>query len=199
MKKITTFLIVMIISCSCLQVSANNDVLEAKKANFNIVLHGRQEKFNLPIATINDNTYVPLRELCEKLNMNLYWDAHDKEISIYKKTPLAPISTNEPQSTQNPYKPNTERTAYTLKDFSFLTIDMSINDIMERMGEPSYWDGSGAPWAVYVLSDGSELSLAMYRYNVETRKKSGNPGVVLNIKGTDVIINFNSEGTINIY
>ena len=22
---------------------------------------------------------------------------------------------------------------------------MSINDIMERMGEPSYWDGSGAP------------------------------------------------------
>ena len=47
---------------------------------------------------------------------------------------------------------------------------MSINDIMERMGEPSYWDGSGAPWAVYVLSDGSELSLAMYRYNVETRK-----------------------------
>ena len=48
---------------------------------------------------------------------------------------------------------------------------MSINDIMERMGEPSYWDGSGAPWAVYVLSDGSELSLAMYRYNVETRKK----------------------------
>ena len=44
MKKITTFLIVMIISCSCLQVSANNDVLEAKKANFNIVLHGRQEK-----------------------------------------------------------------------------------------------------------------------------------------------------------
>ena len=139
MKKITTFLIVMIISCSCLQVSANNDVLEAKKANFNIVLHGRQEKFNLPIATINDNTYVPLRELCEKLNMNLYWDAHDKEIGIYKKTPLAPISTNEPQSTQNPYKPNTERTAYTLKDFSFLTIDMSINDIMERMGEPSYW------------------------------------------------------------
>ena len=50
MKKITTFLIVMIISCSCLQVSANNDVLEAKKANFNIVLHGRQEKFNLPIG-----------------------------------------------------------------------------------------------------------------------------------------------------
>ena len=87
MKKITTFLIVMIISCSCLQVSANNDVLEAKKANFNIVLHGRQEKFNLPIATINDNTYVPLRELCEKLNMNLYWDAHDKENSIYKKAP----------------------------------------------------------------------------------------------------------------
>ena len=76
---------------------------------------------------------------------------------------------------------------------------MSINDIMERMGELSYWDGSGAPWAVYVLSDGSELSLAMYRYNVETRKKSGNPGVVLNINGTDVIINFNSEGTINIY
>ena len=179
MKKITTFLIVMIISCSCLQVSANNDVLEAKKANFNIVLHGRQEKFNLPIATINDNTYVPLRELCEKLNMNLYWDAHDKEIS--------------------PYKPNTERTAYTLKDFSFLTIDMSINDIMERMGEPSYWDGSGAPWAVYVLSDGSELSLAMYRYNIETRKKSENPGVVLDINGTDVIINFNGEGTINIY
>ena len=40
---------------------------------------------------------------------------------------------------------------------------------MERMGEPTYWDGLGAPWAAYVLADGSELSLAMYRYDIEER------------------------------
>ena len=53
---------------------------------------------------------------------------YDKEIYISKKAPLAP--TPEPQTTQNPYKTNVERTAYSIKDFSFLTIDMSMHDIM---------------------------------------------------------------------
>ena len=159
MKKMAMFLIMMI-CCSCFQVSAEDDVFEAKKVDFDISIHGRQEKFDLPITVINDNTYVPLRELCVKLKMDLDWDGYDKEIYISKKAPLAP--TPEPQTTQNPYKTNVERTAYSIKDFSFLTIDMSMHDIMERMGNPSYWDGSGAPWAVYVLADGSELSLAIH-------------------------------------
>lgn len=92
-----------------------------------------------------------------------------------------------------------ERTAYSIKDFSFLTIDMSIHDIMERMGEPTYWDGLGAPWAAYVLADGSELSLAMYRYDIEERKNLKNPGVILNVNGTNIKITFDSEGMINIY
>lgn len=129
--------------------------------------------------------------------MDLDWDGYDKVIYISKKAPLAP--TPEPQTTQNPYKTNVERTAYSIKDFSFLTIDMSIHDIMEKMGEPSYWDGVGAPWAVYVLADGSELSLAMYRYDIEERKNLKNPGVILNVNGTNIKITFDSEGMINIY
>ena len=196
MKKMAMFLIMMI-CCSCFQVSAEDDVFEAKKVDFDISIHGRQEKFDLPITVINDNTYVPLRALCVKLKMDLDWDGYDKVIYISKKAPLAP--TPEPQTTQNPYKTNVERTAYSIKDFSFLTIDMSIHDIMEKMGEPSYWDGVGAPWAVYVLADGSELSLAMYRYDIEERKNLKNPGVILNVNGTNIKITFDSEGMINIY
>lgn len=196
MKKMAMFLIMMI-CCSCFQVSAKDDVFEAKKVDFDILIHGRQEKFDLPITVINDNTYVPLRELCVKLKMDLDWDGYDKVIYISKKAPLAP--TPEPQTTQNPYKTNVELTAYSIKDFSFLTIDMSMHDIMERMGNPSYWEGSGAPWAVYVLADGSELSLAMYRYDIEERKNLKNPGVILNVNGTNIKITFDSEGMINIY
>ena len=72
------------------------------------------------------------------------------------------------------------------------------NPVM-MMGKTSYWDDLGAPWAVYILADGSELSLAMYSYDIETRKNSKNPGVILNVDGTNIKITFDSEGMINIY
>lgn len=46
MKKMAMFLIMMI-CCSCFQVSAEDDVFEAKKVDFDILIHGRQEKFDL--------------------------------------------------------------------------------------------------------------------------------------------------------
>ena len=39
----------------------------------------------------------------------------------------------------------------------------------------------------------------MYRYDIEERKNLKNPGVILNVNGTNIKITFDSEGMINIY
>ena len=47
--------------------------LEAKKVNYSIVLNGKQQAFQNDIVTINDSTYVPLRELSDKLGLTVDW------------------------------------------------------------------------------------------------------------------------------
>ena len=59
----------------------------AYEAGFKIFLNNVQKNFKNPIVAINDNTYIPLREVSEQLGINVDWDAQTS--SVYLSTPTA--------------------------------------------------------------------------------------------------------------
>ena len=55
--------------------------LQAEEVNFKIFIEDSKQEFKNPIITVDNNTYVPLRELSELLGMQVKWD--EKSSSIY--------------------------------------------------------------------------------------------------------------------
>ena len=56
--------------------------LTAQVEQFKIFVDGWEREFDMPIVTINDRTYVPLREVSEKLGMNVEWDEGTQTVVI---------------------------------------------------------------------------------------------------------------------
>jgi len=58
----------------------------AEIVQYKIFLNGKELFFKQPIVTINDRTYVPLREFAEDyLDMNVGWYSTKEEVSLYGK------------------------------------------------------------------------------------------------------------------
>lgn len=162
MKKIfCVTVIVLTLSIFSFASFSMNEGLNIEKVNFDIIINDNQETFDLPVVTINDVTYLPLRELCEKLNMKVEWYSEEKEINISKQQSQIFEGTIKP--TSKPQDNDKSKTSLTLKDFSFLKKGMTLDEIFEKVGEPSYWEGSGMMWPVYILYDGTELHIRSYK------------------------------------
>lgn len=81
MKKLK-FLLIIVLVLSIYSLSEASTSLLAEAGLFNIFINGREEKFKKPIVTINGDTYLPLREVCDKLKINLNWDSNSKSIYL---------------------------------------------------------------------------------------------------------------------
>ena len=54
----------------------------AYKADFIININERLLTFERPVVAIRDNTYIPLRELCDELGYGIEWNSTEKKIDI---------------------------------------------------------------------------------------------------------------------
>lgn len=86
----------------------------------------------------------------------------------------------------------TESPALTLDDFIFVTKNMDMDTIYQRVGEPSYYTGSGFMWGVYELSDGNKLHLNDHLTGKLNAVRLETPN------GKLIPIDFNEDGTIEI-
>lgn len=81
---ITTVTILLFVVSFSL-ISHAETILNADISTVKIFINNTEEKFKNPIVSINDVTYVPLREMNEKLNMSVNWDSKNKSILINEK------------------------------------------------------------------------------------------------------------------
>lgn len=83
MRKTIMFIIFMFTILTTAVFAAQN--WTAYEVGFKIFLNNVQKNFKNPIVAINDNTYIPLREVSEQLGINVDWDAQTS--SVYLITP----------------------------------------------------------------------------------------------------------------
>jgi hypothetical protein len=84
-NKLTICGFIMVIALTALITitsASNTGSLSAYVAQFKIVVNGGEQTFENPIVTINDRTYIPLREIGEVLGMNVEWDGENQKIII---------------------------------------------------------------------------------------------------------------------
>lgn len=86
MKKKSVILIsVILILAISTSVFANNFFVKqfiADKVDFKIFMDGEEIFFNNSVVTINDTTYLSLRDLCEYMGYNVDWDTENKSILL---------------------------------------------------------------------------------------------------------------------
>jgi len=77
------FIIVITLIALITIVSASNtEPLYAYVAQFRVFVNGEERIFENSIVTINDRTYIPLREMGEVLGMDVEWDGENHKIII---------------------------------------------------------------------------------------------------------------------
>lgn len=93
MKKIISITAIIIVALSLINLVLATDELTAKLAPYKILVNKQEKSFNNPIVTINDVTYLPLREFVESLKMDVNWSEENQAITIDKKESKPEIST----------------------------------------------------------------------------------------------------------
>lgn len=81
-EKILTVIVIaqaIFFSTACFAVYEEYTAVKLEK---DILFDNKIEKFDKPIVTINDVTYVPLREFCERLNWDVIWEDNYNWISV---------------------------------------------------------------------------------------------------------------------
>jgi len=88
MRKKTILAIILMIAVLSTCVVFANDIIhfDAYKSNVTISYNNRYLSFDLPVVTINGNTYVPLREAAENGNINVEWDGEAQKIILTNHT-----------------------------------------------------------------------------------------------------------------
>jgi len=81
-KRIITLGIIAITILTTIVLASNIEQLTAYIAQLRIFVDGEERSFENPIVTINDRTYVPLREVSEVLGMSVDWDGDNQKIII---------------------------------------------------------------------------------------------------------------------
>lgn len=95
MKKVLCALSIMSILCATVA-AANNDILE-RLYEYNIKIGMKQAHFSDGVYIKNDKIYVPLRELCDNLNIPIEYDSTNKQVflNIYKRSSEHYMNTNK--------------------------------------------------------------------------------------------------------
>lgn len=57
-----------------------------------IYMNGEEISFHQPIVTIDDRTYVPLRELSEHMDLDVEWNGNDNTINLTQNEPILKLS-----------------------------------------------------------------------------------------------------------
>lgn len=55
---------------------------EAYETGVKIFFNGKEIEFDLPVVTINNHTYIPLREAAEKADVGVEWNGEDNTIML---------------------------------------------------------------------------------------------------------------------
>lgn len=82
MKKIFIFTLLNFLFVYGVTASTLHEEYFARKSECIIEINGEQQSFQNAVVTIEDNTYVPLRELCVKTGYAVDWSADEKKISL---------------------------------------------------------------------------------------------------------------------
>ena len=120
MKKILTISTLSIVIIVLLTiVSFAKQQLSAEIVSFKVVVNGISKTFENDIVTINNRTYVPLREVAETLDMNVTWNEENQIIDIVSfpsstNEPDKPLITDSPPITGSPS--NTDNQLYLFKE-----------------------------------------------------------------------------------
>ena len=92
MHKKIVFAVMAVIAIPLAVFAAGNLSYEAYKSDAMISFNDMDVNFQLPVVTINGNTYIPLREAAEKLGMTVDWNVpewyeNQKNIRIVRNIP----------------------------------------------------------------------------------------------------------------
>lgn len=90
-KLVLSLVLVNIIMISFAVFAYSNNQLLAEIVSFKVFLNGEEKTFKNSIVTINDTTYIPLREVAETLDMDVEWSDEDKTININNDNVLYPF------------------------------------------------------------------------------------------------------------
>ncbi len=81
-KNIRTLIITTILMVISAIIVSGETGYEVYKSNVKILFDEKEMNFDEPVVTINDKTYVPLREMVEQTNMQLEWDENEQKIML---------------------------------------------------------------------------------------------------------------------
>ena len=80
MKKMCVFIMVFI--CLCFSVDSSNGIY-ADIVNYTISVNGEKTELKSAIVNIDGNAYIPLREVTNLLDVEIYWNGEEEKISIF--------------------------------------------------------------------------------------------------------------------
>ena len=111
MKKILYALIVFMVFASGAAAADLYNKYTADEVKYTINVDGEKQDFKLPVVSINDSTYISLREWSEKVGYTVDWNGEEKKIDLIgadktaeptpEETPV-PTPSLEPQKTLPP-------------------------------------------------------------------------------------------------
>ncbi len=81
-KKFMLIIMIIFIMSSLIVFGKNNIKYEVCESNIKFFLNDNEMKFDLPVFVINGYTYVSLRELVKKLNMQVIWNDKKRETDL---------------------------------------------------------------------------------------------------------------------
>lgn len=86
----------IIILCLLLTTSVFANIIQyiqAEVVDYAIYVDNEEKKFEDPVVTINDRTYIPLRKIAETLGCDVNWDENNQKIEITSGKPTPePVS-----------------------------------------------------------------------------------------------------------
>ena len=92
----------------------------AKENNYIIEIDSELQNFDLPVVTIEDSTYVSLRQLCEKIGYDVSWIEKEQKIEISSnKVPSLQMSDDIKNSKQGILYDGTKFSYIANNDFSY--------------------------------------------------------------------------------
>lgn len=83
MKKIITVVIILFVCmASCVTFALSDREIIAQLERFNIYINGTKKEFTNPIVSIDDKTYVSIREMAEMLGMEVIWNENEQSVML---------------------------------------------------------------------------------------------------------------------
>ncbi len=159
MRKRKNSFIIMVLVLAVLSTGIGVGAVEkhhtAQKVEHTVCIDDTVVKLSAPVMSIDNRTYVPLREWCEKINCEVVWNEQEEKVEIFSKNPENDIIANV----------NPEGKRRSIEHFYFLEKDMDMKEIYKRVGNPHYWRLAYIMMPVYYIDDTTTLILHQDAYS----------------------------------